>query len=155
MTKSLSNKLFLKKQLYSPQMKEGTLILQLNAFNQILSDLLALEVKLEEEDKTLLLLSSLLQSYDHLATTIMHRKETLELEDVRQMDLFCCYLIFFKVRNTVGTKGYAWPVSLKYILACGCLSLIIDPVHQEFFSRGLVPKENYWPMLAWPTHANL
>ena len=54
----------------------NTLILQhLNAFNKILSDLLALEVKLEEEDKTLLLLSSLPSSYDHLATTIMYGEE--------------------------------------------------------------------------------
>jgi len=44
MTKSLSNKLFMKKQLYSLKMKECTSILQhLNAFNRILSDLLALE----------------------------------------------------------------------------------------------------------------
>jgi len=43
--------------------KEGTPVLQhLNAFNWILSDLLALEMKLEEEDKPLLLLSSLPQS---------------------------------------------------------------------------------------------
>jgi len=48
--------------------------------------LLALHFKLEEEeDKALLLLSSLPSSYDHLATTIMYGKETLELEDVRQM----------------------------------------------------------------------
>ena len=65
-------------------MKEGTLVLQhLNAFNQILSDLFALEVKLEEKDKALLLMSSLSQSYDHLTTIIMNEKETLELEDVR------------------------------------------------------------------------
>ena len=78
-TKSLSNKLFIKKQLYSLQMKESTPILQqLNAFNRIL------EVKLEE-DKFLLLLSSLPSSYDHLETTIMYSNQTLELEDVRQM----------------------------------------------------------------------
>ena len=60
-------------------MKEGTPILQhLNVFNRILSDLLALEVKLEEEDKALPLLSSLPSSYDHLMTTIMYGKETLE-----------------------------------------------------------------------------
>jgi len=86
MTKSLSNKLFMKRQLYSLRIKEGTSILQyLNAFNRILSILLALEVKLEEEDKALLLLSSLPSSYDHLATTIMYCKEILELEDIRQM----------------------------------------------------------------------
>jgi len=47
--------------------------------------LLALEVNIEEEDKTLLLLSSLSSTCDHLATTIMYDKKTLELEDVRQM----------------------------------------------------------------------
>ena len=56
-----------------------------NAFNQSLCDLLALEMKLEEEDKALLLLSSLSQNYNHLATTIIFRKDILELEDVRQM----------------------------------------------------------------------
>ena len=84
MTKNLSNKLFMKNQLYSLRMKKGMPILQhLNTFNRILSDLLALEVKLEEEDKALLLLSSLPSSYDHLKTTIIYGKETLELEDVR------------------------------------------------------------------------
>ena len=85
MMKSLSNKLFMKK-LYSLWMKKGTPFnQQLNAFNRILSDLLAVEVKLEEKDKPLLLLSSFPSSYDCLATTIMYGKETLELEYVRQM----------------------------------------------------------------------
>ena len=86
MMKSLSNKLFMKKQLYSLWMKEVTPILQhLNTFNRILSDLVALKVKIEEEDKALLLLSSLPSSCDHLVTTIMYGKETLELEDIRKM----------------------------------------------------------------------
>jgi len=76
----------MKKQLYSLRIKEGMSILQhFNVFNRILRDLLALEVKLKEEDKTLLLLSSLPSSYNHLATTIMYDEKTLELEDVRQM----------------------------------------------------------------------
>jgi len=50
----------MKKQLYSFQMKEDTPILHFNTFNRILSDLLALVVKLEEEDKILQLHSSLL-----------------------------------------------------------------------------------------------
>jgi len=86
MTKSLSNKLFLKKQLYSFQMKEGTPVLQhLNVFNRILSDMLTLEVKLEEKYNFFLLLSSFPKSYDHLATIIMYENETVELKDVRQM----------------------------------------------------------------------
>ena len=47
--------------------------------------MLALEVKVEEEDKVVLLLSFLPSSYDYLATTIMYYRKTLELEDVRQM----------------------------------------------------------------------
>ena len=63
----------MKKQLYSLWMKEDKSILQhLSAFNRILSDLLALEIKLEGEDKALLLLSSFLSSYDHLETTVMY-----------------------------------------------------------------------------------
>ena len=59
MTKSLSNKLYVKKQLYCLRMAEGTPILQhLNVFNKILNDLLALEVKMVEEDKAWILLSS-------------------------------------------------------------------------------------------------
>jgi len=83
MMKSLSNKLFMNKQLHSLRMKEGTFILQyLNTFNRILNDLLSLEVKLEE-DNSLLLLSFLSSSYDYLVTAIMYEKETLDLEDIR------------------------------------------------------------------------
>jgi len=42
MTKSLSNKLYLKKQLYGLRMKEGTVVLEhLNFFNKVISELLA------------------------------------------------------------------------------------------------------------------
>ena len=75
-------------------MKEGTSILQhLNIFDRILSDLLVLEIKLEEENNALLLLSS-------LTTTIIYGKETLELEDVRQM-----LLNNELMKKTNSTKG--------------------------------------------------
>ena len=54
----------------------------INAFNSILSDLLLFKL---EEDKTLLLLSTLPSSDDHLVTIIMNGKEILELEDVKQI----------------------------------------------------------------------
>jgi len=67
-------------------MKEKTLVMQhFNAFNQILRDLFTLEVKIKKEDKALLFLFSLLQRYGHLSTAIMYEKETLKLEDIRQM----------------------------------------------------------------------
>ncbi|KAF6153621.1 hypothetical protein GIB67_027488 [Kingdonia uniflora] len=51
-----------------------------------------------------------------------------------------------KYRYKIYAEGYAWSVSLKYILSCGSLPLIISPIYQDFFSRGLVPGENYWPI---------
>ena len=58
-TKSLSNKLYLKKQLYGLGMNKGTMVLEhLNFFNKVISELLALDVKIGE-DKALILLSSL------------------------------------------------------------------------------------------------
>ncbi|XP_043687070.1 protein O-glucosyltransferase 1 [Telopea speciosissima] len=49
-------------------------------------------------------------------------------------------------RYKIYAEGYAWSVSLKYILSCGSVALIISPQYEDFFSRGLVPRENYWPI---------
>ena len=47
-------------------MKEGTILLKhLNFFNKVISELLAVNVKIDEENKALILLSSLLESYDY------------------------------------------------------------------------------------------
>ena len=60
MTKSLFNKLYLKKQLFGLRMKEGTVVFEhLNFFNKVTSELLVVDVKIDEEDKTLIFLSSL------------------------------------------------------------------------------------------------
>jgi len=83
MTKSLSNKLYIKKQLYGLRMNEETVVLEhLNFFNKVISELLAVDVKIDEEDKVLILLSSLPESYNHIVTTMLYGKETLILEDV-------------------------------------------------------------------------
>ncbi|KAK7289818.1 hypothetical protein RIF29_03780 [Crotalaria pallida] len=47
-------------------------------------------------------------------------------------------------RYKIYAEGYAWSVSLKYILSCGSVSLIISPQYEDFFSRGLVTLQNYW-----------
>lgn len=49
-------------------------------------------------------------------------------------------------RYKIYAEGYAWSVSLKYIVSCGSLALIISPQYEDFFSRGLIPKKNYWPV---------
>ncbi|KAL5721054.1 hypothetical protein ACHQM5_013660 [Ranunculus cassubicifolius] len=51
-----------------------------------------------------------------------------------------------KHRYKIYAEGYAWSVSLKYILSCGSLALIISPEYEDFLSRGLMPAQNYWPV---------
>ena len=60
MTKSLTNEIFLKKQLYSLRMNEGTKIVDhLNTFNTLLVQLTIMGVKFNYEDKAITLLCSL------------------------------------------------------------------------------------------------
>ena len=60
MTKSLANKLRLKERLYTIRMAEGTSIQShLNEFNSICVDLESLDVKIDDEDKAILLVVSL------------------------------------------------------------------------------------------------
>ena len=62
-------------------MKEKTSVLEhLNFYNKIISELLSVDMKIDEEDKTLILLSSLPEPFDHIVTTILYGKETLILE---------------------------------------------------------------------------
>jgi len=51
----------------------------LNFFNKI--ELLVVDVKIDEEDKASILLSSLPESYDHIITTMLYSKGTLVLEE--------------------------------------------------------------------------
>ena len=44
----------------------------LDDFNKIITDLLNLDVKIDDEDKALLLLNSLPESYEFLVTTLLH-----------------------------------------------------------------------------------
>lgn len=81
--KSLMNKLFMKKQLYILRMVEGTNMLEhLNLFNKLISQLLNVDIKVKEEDKTLIILVSLPRSYEHLVTTFLYGRDILEMEDV-------------------------------------------------------------------------
>ena len=76
-SKSLTNKLLLKKKLYGLKMAEGSALNQhINLFNQIISDLNRVDVKFEEGDMALILLNSLPESYDNIVTTLVWKKET-------------------------------------------------------------------------------
>lgn len=78
-----TNKLFFKKRLYSLKMTETSRLSEhLNEFNMIVTQLLSLHVKMEDEDKELLFFSSLPPSYEHLVTTLIYGKDTLEIDEI-------------------------------------------------------------------------
>ena len=83
MKKNMYNKLMLKKWLYNLRMKEGENIVDhIQQLDQMCNKLLNIRVKLEEEEKSLLLLCSLSPYFDSLVTTLLYGKETLEYEDM-------------------------------------------------------------------------
>ncbi|KAM7499649.1 hypothetical protein LguiA_024063 [Lonicera macranthoides] len=49
-------------------------------------------------------------------------------------------------RYKIYIEGSAWSVSEKYILACDSVTLLVKPHYYDFFSRGLMPLQHYWPI---------
>ena len=66
-SKSLVNKLFMRKKLHSPRMRDGDSVAdQLNTFNIVVSKLVSVEIKILDEDKCISLLCSLTDTWDSL-----------------------------------------------------------------------------------------
>ncbi|KAK2979775.1 hypothetical protein RJ640_016307 [Escallonia rubra] len=83
MSKSLTNRLYLKKQFYQLHMDDSSNIIDhLNAFSKITTELLNVEVKIDEEDLVIILLSSLPLAYETLRTTLLIGKDTLTVDEV-------------------------------------------------------------------------
>ncbi|KAE8686551.1 cytochrome P450 71A9-like [Hibiscus syriacus] len=83
MSKSLTTKLYLKQRLYGLKMQDDHDLAQhVNVFNQIVSDLARLDVKIEDEDRAMILLCSLPPSYEHMVTTLTYGKETINVEEI-------------------------------------------------------------------------
>ena len=71
MSKSLKNKLNFKWKLYGLKMVEGADLAQhINTFNQLISDMLRINIKFNDEDNAMMLLTSIPASYEHLVTIL-------------------------------------------------------------------------------------
>lgn len=81
--KGISNRLYLKEQFHTLRMDGGTKISDhLSVLNNVVSELEAIGVKVEDEDKALRLVLSLPSSYEHMKPILMYGKETLKFADV-------------------------------------------------------------------------
>ena len=83
-SKSLVNKLFLRKKLYHLRMEDGDFVTDhLNTFNTLVSQLISIDIKMDEEDTCITLLCSLPNSWDNLVVAIGSiTKFTLKFEDI-------------------------------------------------------------------------
>nr|GEV53640.1 retrovirus-related Pol polyprotein from transposon TNT 1-94 [Tanacetum cinerariifolium] len=83
MTKSLANRLYLKKKLYTYYMSPGTKLGDhIDEFNKLILDLANIDIKIEDEDRALMLLTSLPSSYENIVETLLYGRESLTMEDV-------------------------------------------------------------------------
>lgn len=82
-TKGVSNRVYLKEQFHTLQMKEGTSISDhLSVLNGIVSELESIGVKIDDEDQALRLIWSLPPSYEHMKPILIHGKEKIVFSEV-------------------------------------------------------------------------
>ena len=82
-SKSMVNKLFLRKKLYLLRMNDGDSVIEhLNSFNTIISQLLSVDIKITKEEKCISILCSLSNSWDNLVVAIGRNNTTLKINDV-------------------------------------------------------------------------
>lgn len=83
--KSFTKRLTTKKMLYNLQIEDGSsLYAHVDAFNKIILDLEDINMKIEDEDKTIIFLSSLPFSYGHFIDTLLYESQPPIRQDVKK-----------------------------------------------------------------------
>ncbi|KAH9685060.1 hypothetical protein KPL70_013801 [Citrus sinensis] len=84
MTKSLTNRLHIKKRMFTLKMAEGSSLDDyIDEFNRVCDTLETIDESLSDESKALLLVSSLPQSYSNFVDALMYGRQTLSLDEVK------------------------------------------------------------------------
>ncbi|KAH9782240.1 hypothetical protein KPL71_008811 [Citrus sinensis] len=84
MTKSLANRLYIKKKMFSLRMIEGaSLDEHIDEFNKVCNELKTIDEGLSDDSKALLLISSLPKSYEHFVDALLYGRQSLSLEEVK------------------------------------------------------------------------
>jgi hypothetical protein len=116
-SKSLVNKLFLRKKLYNLRMRDGDSVAEhLNAFNTVVSQLVSVDIKILDEDKCISLLCSLPDLWDSLIMAIGSNTTSLKFEEVvssllseemrrKNMEGHSTYTLFARGRSQERNKS--------------------------------------------------
>jgi hypothetical protein len=86
MTKSITNRLYMKQWLYTIRMKEGTPVSDhLDEFNRVILDLKNIDCKVDDEDQALIMLCSLPTSFEHFVDTMLYGsgRDKISIDDVK------------------------------------------------------------------------
>ena len=84
MKKFMANKLYLKKRLYALLMEDNKhLKKQLDDFNRNILDLKSIDLKINDEDQVIILLSSIPKKFEHFVDTMLFGKGTLSMDEVK------------------------------------------------------------------------
>lgn len=82
--KYLAKRFYMKRKLYTFSMKdETTLKDHLDEFNNLILDFENVNIVLKDKDIAMILLSSLLDSYEHFMDTLLYGRKSLTLKDVK------------------------------------------------------------------------
>lgn len=84
MNESLVKRLYIKKRMFTLRMTEGSSLEQnIEEFNKVCDTLKTIDEGLNDKGKALLLVSSLLKSYEHYVDAIIYGMQTLTLDEIK------------------------------------------------------------------------